>query len=102
MTDLDALLARARLTAEHGAPVLLPPAEALALVAEVERLRAQVADFRLMIDGLETAAHEERADAVAHLRAQAEMAYDNTDAHHALWLAAEDIERGEHRRKEKP
>ncbi len=72
------------------------------LGAEVERLRATVADLRLMLDGLETAAHEERADAVAHLRAQAEMAYDNTDAHHALWLAAEDIERGEHRRKEKP
>ncbi len=44
MTDLDALLARARLTAGHGAPVLLPPAEALALVAEVERLRALEAD----------------------------------------------------------
>ena len=34
MSDLDALLARARLTAGHGAPVLLPPAEALALVAD--------------------------------------------------------------------
>jgi hypothetical protein len=44
MTDLDALLARARLTAGHGAPVLLPPAEALALVEEVERLRGDL-DF---------------------------------------------------------
>jgi hypothetical protein len=53
-----------------------------ALVEEVERLRG------------------ERAAVVAHLRAQAEMAYDNTDAHHALWLAADEIERGEHRREE--
>jgi hypothetical protein len=41
------------------------------LRAEVERLRATVADFRLMIDGLETAAHEERAAVVAWLRDEA-------------------------------
>ena len=45
---------------------------------------------------------EERAAVVAWLRGQAEMAYDNTDAHHALWLAAETVERGEHRREEEP
>jgi hypothetical protein len=39
---------------------------------------------------------------VAWLREKAEMVYDNTDAHHALWLAADNIERGEHRREEKP
>jgi len=43
---------------------------------------------------------DERVAVVAWLRAQAEMAYDNTDAHHALWLAASVIERGEHRREE--
>jgi len=44
----------------------------------------------------------ERDAIVAWLRGQAEMAYDNTDAHHALWLAAETVERGEHRRKGEP
>jgi len=44
----------------------------------------------------------ERAAVVVWLRGQAEMAYDNTDAHHALWRAAETVERGEHRREEKP
>jgi len=27
--------------------------------------------------------------------------YNNTNAYHALWLAAEAVERGEHRREEK-
>jgi hypothetical protein len=62
------------------------PADIAALIAEVERLRDE--------------AERERAAVVAWLRGQAEMAYDNTDAHHALWLAAETVERGEHRREE--
>ena len=71
-----------------------------ALVAEVERLRELLlnAGWPREADGVaELALQAERAAVVAHLRAQAEMAYDNTDAHHALWLAAEAIERGEHR-----
>ena len=43
-------------------------------------------------------AEDERAATVVYLRGQAEIAYDNSDAHHALWLAAEAIERKEHRR----
>jgi hypothetical protein len=70
--------------------------------AEIERLREHARDLRVMVDGLENAAHEERAAVVARLRGQAEMAYDNTDAHHALWLAAETVERGCHRREEEP
>ena len=86
MTDLDALLARARLTAGHGAPVLLPPAEALALVDEVERLRG------------------ERAAVVAWLRDRVGM-YDgelrsDEAVVRALQYLADDIERGEHRREE--
>jgi len=40
------------------------------VLAENERLRVTNADMRHMIDGLETAAHEERAAALAILRAQ--------------------------------
>ena len=72
--------------------------------AEAVRLRAQVADYRVMIDGLETAAHEERAAVVAWLRRKA------TDDFCALRVkeacdaekSADDIERGEHRREEEP
>jgi hypothetical protein len=91
-----------RRAADNAYPWSLTPTEAGALVAEVERLRVLNADLRVMVDGLENAAHEERAAVVAHLRAQAEMAYDNTDAHHALWLAAEAVEHGKHRREEEP
>jgi hypothetical protein len=86
-----------------------------ACIEEIGRLRAALAEaeeeshqLRLMAEDAAHAenlnaldAQKERAAVVAWLRAQAEMAYDNTDAHHALWLAAEDIERGEHRREEK-
>ena len=64
------------------------------LIAEVERLRAFNSDLRLMVDGLETAAHEERAAVVAWLLASG-TSCDNT-------VNAEAIERGEHRREEKP
>ena len=42
--DLDALVQTMRITAGYTAPVLLMPHEALALVAEVERLHALEAD----------------------------------------------------------
>lgn len=63
------------------------------LIAEVERLRAFNSDLRLMVDGLETAAHEERAAVVAWLLAPG-TSCDNT-------VNAEAIERGEHRRYER-
>jgi hypothetical protein len=49
---------------------------------------------------IDTFVQDELAAVVAYLRAQAEIAYDNSDAHHALWCAAEAIERGEHLHKE--
>jgi len=58
------------------------------LIAELRERRAQVDGYRMMIDGLETAAHEERAAVVAWLRASRSQRW------------ASDIERGEHRRKE--
>ena len=68
-----------------------------AMCAEVERLRAINANLRIMVDGLETAAHEERAAVVAWLRAAPTT---------RMWRqapmddAADCIERGEHRREE--
>lgn len=100
MTEALTSLRRA---AEKGHPwSVLSNEVASALVAEVERLRGVNADLRLMVDGLETAAHEERAAVVAWLRRKA------TDDFCALRVkeacdaekSADDIERGEHRREE--
>jgi phosphopantetheinyl transferase len=128
MTDLDALLARARLTAGYGAPVLLPPAEALALVAEVERLRALEADAErarvkadlwsyyeafvtangagsiteLVVQRDEAraeAARKERAAVVAWLNNAADTVYYDCCCG-PVAACADAIERGEHRREE--
>ena len=68
-----------------------------ALVAEVERLRGVNDDLRLMVDGLETAAHEERAAVVAWLRTASQWMVTNDP----LNEEADAIERGEHRSEEK-
>ena len=92
--DLDALVQTMRITAIHMAPVVLMPHEARALVAEVERLRAEVVELR-----------GERAAVVAWLRSEAD-AFAGTRTEQgvqramSLALAADNIERGEHRRKE--
>ena len=104
MTDtLTYALFSLRRAAENAYSWSLTPNEAGALVAEVERLRGVNADLRLMVDGLETAAHEERAAVVAWLREKAEGMPDlwavTATAYH---LAANTFEDGEHRRKEKP
>ena len=65
------------------------------LIAELRERRAQVDGYRMMIDGLENAAHEERAAAVAYLRTT-----EPTYLWCALLDAADAIERGEHRREE--
>lgn len=70
-------------------------------VAEVERLRVMNADLRLMIDGLESAAHEERAAVVAHLRERAIHGASNTvTVEDVCTILADLFERGEHRREE--
>ena len=66
----------------------------------MERLREVNADLRLMVDGLETAAHEERAAVVAYLRGLADDYGVCIDL--SLAEQADIIERGEHRREEKP
>jgi hypothetical protein len=106
VTDpLTYVLSALRRAADNSYPWSVTPGEAGALVSEVERLRELLlnAGWPREADGIaELALQAERAAVVAFLRGQAEMAYDNTDAHHALWLAAEDIERGGHRRKGEP
>jgi hypothetical protein len=75
------------------------------LIAELRERREQVDGYRMMIDGLENAAHEERAAVVAWLRAEC-----GSPGHEDRFCAycnvrrniAADIERGEHRREEKP
>ncbi|MEN9785516.1 MAG: hypothetical protein RLZZ299_780 [Pseudomonadota bacterium] len=71
------------------------------LIAELRERRAQVDGYRMMIDGLENAAHEERAAVVAALR--------RTSNHGPMGLSlvnldsiADAIERGEHRKKGEP
>jgi hypothetical protein len=106
MTDkLDTVLSSLRLTAGHGAPVLLAPAEALALVAEIERLRMDSADIHhAYAFAREKATALERAAVVAWLRAWCDA--PGHDDHFCAFCrerahAANAIERGEHRRGEK-
>lgn len=75
-----------------------------ALVAEVERLREEAHELRLMVEEAALAenlnagdAKKERAAVVAWLRYQAEVFVDDE---RALCRAADAIERGEHRREE--
>jgi len=91
------------LAAERLDALLDAERENTALRSEVSRLRVINADLRRMVDGLETAAHEERAAVVAWLRTLDDrwglgasvcggVAYNMADA----------VERGEHRREEAP
>jgi len=89
------------LAAERLDALLDAERENTALRAEVSRLRVIHSDLRRMVDGLETAAHEERAAVVAWLREvrdTSETAYASDDLDYAIAV----IERGEHRREEAP
>lgn len=66
-----------------------------AMCAETERLRVMNHDLRQVIDGLEAAAHEERAAVVAWLRDKGH-AWRNAE----VVMLADFIKRGEHRREE--
>ena len=102
--DLDALVQTMRLTAGHMAPVVLMPHEALALVAEVERLRGEVAELRALGVSLHKSAamgrDAERAAVVAWLLEQIGLPGLSMDEKSTLVWASRRIERGEHRREE--
>ena len=110
--DLDALVQTMRITAGHMAPVVLMPHEALALVAEVERLRVERAEWaRLLVEAKKEGARStvaeratERTAVVTWLGAEVDAAMEMyLPVRAATFLAcAEAIERGEHRREEKP
>ena len=88
------------LAAERLDALLDAERENTALRAEVSRLRVINADLRRMVDGLETAAHEERASVVSFM-----LDGETACAHcgdSAVVELAHRIERGEHRRKEAP
>lgn len=113
MIDLEKLMQNIRITAGHSAPVLLMPAEALALVAEVERLNNLIAETnaasadsairwaqesREAYRQRDAATIEERAAVVAFLRetlAMSETAYASDDLDYAIAV----IERGAHRKE---
>ena len=82
--DLTYALFSLRRAAEHGYPWSVTPHEATALVEEVERLRCEVG--------------RERAAVVAWLRGPC---IDGV-IEEACVLAADAIERGEHRREDEP
>ena len=86
MTDLKDLEERIAENEKHG---LYTSPAVKELITELRERRAQVDGYRMMIDGLENAAHEERAAVVAWLRRAP-----------ALRHYASCIERGEHRREE--
>lgn len=111
MIDLDSLrgiVARAAGTGWQAAY----RQDVAALIAEVERLRAVVADQQMLLDehrmdnqhAYEEGGHAERAAVVAWLRSQEEAAMDVGFVRRAstLNVVADAIERGEHRREAAP
>ena len=108
--DLDALVQTMRLTAGHMAPVVLMPHEALALVAEVERLRVERAEWvRRLVEAKKEGARStvteratERTAVVTWLGAEVDAAMEmHLPVRAATFLeCAEAIERGAHRREE--
>jgi hypothetical protein len=93
--NVDDLEARIAENEKHG---LYTSPAVKELIAELRERRAQVDDYRMMIDGLENAAREERAAVVAWLRGPC---IDGV-IEEACVLAADAIERGEHRSEEEP
>lgn len=101
MIDLEALEWRIAENADKGIHVAPIVRE---LIAELRMRRAQVDGYRMTIDGLENAAHDERAAVVAWLLKRVENSYavgtiPGTNGYEARMIL-EAIERGEHRRKE--
>jgi len=124
VTDpLTYVLSCLRRAADNAYPWSLTPSEAGALVSEVERLRAENADLRMQRDehlidnghaydegydaGTRRGYEAERAAVVAWMREEAEPSPQSFTVRGKEWAkriddAADYIERGEHRREEKP
>ena len=99
MIDLDALdaaIAESERRNMFTAPIVKE------LIAELRERREQVDGYRMMIDGLENAAHEERAAVVAYLSecAQGGDTFGPRGSGDHLRLLATNIQRGWHRREE--
>ena len=98
MIDLDAIKGRANsaylLDRDDGDALFAAMGDVKVLVAEVERLRSTVVALTEEIV-------EERAAVVAFVRGGAGLrGGEPAEEWDDLWVAARDIERGEHRREE--
>jgi len=113
MIDLDAIKGRANsaylLDRDDGDALERAMGDVKTLLAEVERLRHDVADLQLqreenIIDNMhafQEGGHKERAAVVAWLRGGAGLGGgEPAEEWDDVWVAARDIERGEHRRGE--
>lgn len=71
-------------------------------LVQLHQMERKLADLRLMVDGLETAAHEERAAVVAWLQRESAslMSEEAGISAYVVRTIAGAIERGEHRREE--
>jgi hypothetical protein len=94
MIDLKDLEERIAENEKHG---LYTSPAVKELIAELRMRRAQVDGYRMMIDGLENAAHEERAAVVAFLREGDTVCMQCGDR--ATLDLAYRIECGEHRKE---
>lgn len=107
MTDINEIRARRAACADIPWSCACASGEQLdALVAEVERMRGEMATLILQADEVvrDHAEHfreQERAAVVAWLRGGAGLrGGEPAEEWDDLWVAARDIERGEHRREE--
>jgi hypothetical protein len=106
MIDLDAM----KQQIEEAIPWrdgVLTVAQARALIAEVERLRAEVAELELGVATMRTRMNnayqqrnDERAATVAYLLDRSDLV-DDAYTERTIVAEARKIERGEHRREEK-
>jgi O-acetylhomoserine/O-acetylserine sulfhydrylase-like pyridoxal-dependent enzyme len=101
MTVFEYTLTMLRRAAEHDYSWSVSPAEAHALVEEVERLRAERhIDNEQLARAWDESRDMERAAVLAWLRSQVSQTAGDDD--YAYDHAADAIERGEHRKEEKP
>ena len=109
MIDVDAIKMRVQSLQRHAGVTDYASQvihDALALVAEVEQLRAHRESCTAsLLKGHETGKSEERAAGVTWLRQEAEAAAQTYTVQAGQWAnridgLADDIERGEHRRVE--
>lgn len=104
--DRDYVLSCLRRAAENDYSWPVSPSEANALLAEIERLREEAHELRLMVEEAARAenanaedAKKERAAVVAYLRAESRAVGASPDEKRILTWVSGRIRGGEHRRE---